>query len=72
MRTLSEAQEARREVMKGTDSRDVTICEALMELANTIEEASLRIAEAHRETARSIDLMSDDVGRQLKGATLVR
>ena len=72
MRTPSQRQEARRDIMTAVNDHDVTLCEALMELATTIDEASQRIADAHRETARAIDLMSDDVGRQLKQSTLVR
>jgi hypothetical protein len=58
--------------MEGVNDRDVTVVEAILELCRTLDEASTRIAAAHNETARAIDLMSDDVGRQLKQSTLVR
>lgn len=66
MRTLSERTAARREIMAGCNNTDVTVVEALMELALTIEEASARIADAHDETRQAIDRISDEVGRQLK------
>jgi|HubBroStandDraft_6_1064221.scaffolds.fasta_scaffold498310_3 hypothetical protein len=72
MRTPSQRADARREIMAGVNDHDTTLCEALMELATTIDEASQRIADAHRETARAIDAMTDDVGKQLKQTTLVR
>jgi hypothetical protein len=66
MRTLTQRTETRREIMEGCNNTDVTVVEALMELALTIEEASTRIAEAHDETRLAIERISDEVGRHLK------
>lgn len=72
MRTRTERMEARHDVMEGVSDRDVTIVQALLELCRTIDDASERIAEAHDETRKAIDAMSDGIGRQLKQTTLVR
>jgi hypothetical protein len=72
MRTRTERMDERRDVMAGANDQDVALCHALMELCRTIDDASERIAEAHDETRKAIDQMSDDVGRHLKQTTLVR
>lgn len=72
MRTRTERQEARREIMHGVNDNDTTLVEAIMELCRTIDDASERLADAHDETRKAIDALSDDVGKQLKQTTLVR
>jgi hypothetical protein len=72
MRTRTERSEARRDVMSGVDDRDVTLCQAILELCSTIDDASERIAEAHDETRKALDQLADDIGRYLKHTTVVR
>jgi hypothetical protein len=72
MRSRTERMEARHDVMEGVGDHDVTLVQALMEVCRTIDDAAERIAEAHEETRKSIDQMSDDMGRHMKQTTLVR
>jgi hypothetical protein len=72
MRTRPERMEDRRDVMAGANDQDVAICQALMELCRTVDDAVERIADAHDEIRKVIEAMSDAVNRQLKQSTLVR
>jgi hypothetical protein len=72
MRTRTERIEARRDVMEGVGDHDVTLCQALIEVCRTIDDASERIADAHDETRKAIDQLTDDLAKHLKDATLVR
>jgi hypothetical protein len=66
MRTRTERMEDRRDVMEGVADHDVTLCQALIEVCRTIDDASERIADAHNETRLALERMSDAVERQLK------
>jgi hypothetical protein len=72
MRTRTERTEDRRDVMAGVNDHDVTLCQVLLELCSTIDDASERIAAAHDETRKSLDQLADDLGRHLKQTTVVR
>jgi hypoxanthine-guanine phosphoribosyltransferase len=68
MRTRSERMEARRDVMSGVDDRDVTLCQAILELCSTLDDVAERIAEQNDETRKAIDGLRDDLGRHAKQA----
>ncbi len=72
MRTRTERLEARADIMEGANDHDVTLCQALMEVCRTIEEASERIAAAHDETRLAIDGLADRIAKQFSGALLAR
>lgn len=69
MRTRTERMEARRDVMQGVNDHDVTVCQAILELCRTLDDAAERLAETNDETRKAIDQLSDDLGRRLKQAT---
>ena len=72
MRTRTERSEARRDVMNGVDDRDVTLCQAMMELCRTLDDVAERLAESNDETRKALDQLADDLGRHLRQATVVR
>jgi hypothetical protein len=72
MRTRTERSEARRDVMNGVDDRDVTLCQAIMELCRTLDDVAERLAESNDETRKSLDQLADDLGRHLRQTTVVR
>jgi hypothetical protein len=58
MRTPSQRQADRKEIMEGVSDSDVTVCEAILELCRTIDDASERTVAAHeglRETIAQLD-----------------
>lgn len=69
MRTRTERMEARRDVMQGVNDHDVTVCQAILELCRTLDDAAEQLAETNDETRKAIDQLSDDLGRRLKQAT---
>jgi hypothetical protein len=72
MRTRTERSEARRDVMNGVDDRDVTLCQAMMELCRTLDDVAERLAESNDETRKALDQLADDLGRHLRQTTVVR
>jgi hypothetical protein len=72
MRTRTQRMEDRRDVMHGVNDHDTTLCQAILELCSTIDDASERLADAQDEMRKVIEAMSDAVNRQLKQSTLVR
>jgi hypothetical protein len=72
MRTRTERGEARRDVMNGVDDRDVTLCQAMMELCRTLDDVAERLAESNDETRKALDQLADDLGRHLRQTTVVR
>lgn len=72
MRTRTERTEARRDVMDGVGDHDVTLCQAIMELCRTLDDVAERLAAANDETRKALDQLSDDLGKTLRHATVVR
>jgi hypothetical protein len=68
MRTRAERMEARRDVMQGVDDRDVTVCQAIMELCRTLDDVAERLETSTDETRKAIDQLSDEVGKAVKAA----
>jgi len=68
MRTRTQRMEARRDVMSGVDDRDVTLVQAILELCSTLDDVAERLADSNDETRKSLDQLSDDLGRALKAA----
>jgi predicted transcriptional regulator len=60
--------EARRDVMQGVDDRDVTVCQAIMELCRTLDDVAERLETSTDETRKAIDHLSDEVGKAVKAA----
>jgi predicted transcriptional regulator len=60
--------EARRDVMQGVDDRDVTVCQAIMELCRTLDDVAERLETSTDETRKAIDQLSDEVGKAVKAA----
>jgi hypoxanthine-guanine phosphoribosyltransferase len=68
MRTRAERMEARRDVMQGVDDRDVTVCQAIMELCRTLDDVAERLETSTDETRKAIVQLSDEVGKAVKAA----
>lgn len=58
MRTRTERNEARLEIMHGVNDHDTTVVEAIMELCRTLDELGERMAAAHHETFEAIERLS--------------
>jgi hypothetical protein len=61
MRTRTQRQEARREIMKGVNDHDTTLVEAILELCDTLDDVAERLADASDETRKSVERLSDDL-----------
>ena len=72
MRTRTQRIDARTDVMTGVNDHDTTLCQALMELCATIDDAAERTAEAHEETRKAIDQLGDALTKGLRQAAEVR
>ena len=66
MRTRTQRQEARREIMQGVSDHDTTLVEAIIELCDTLDDVAERLADASDETRKSVERLSDDLTKQLK------
>jgi hypothetical protein len=61
MRTPSQRLADRREVMQGVNDSDATICEAILELCRTLDDASERAVEAQVDLRQTIEQLSADL-----------
>jgi hypothetical protein len=66
MRTRTQRQEARREIMKGVNDHDTTLVEAILELCDTLDDVAERLADASDETRKSVERLSDDPTKHWK------
>jgi hypothetical protein len=66
MRTRTQRQEARREIMKGVNDHDTTLVEAILELCDTLDDVAERLADASDETRKSVERLSDDLTKHWK------
>jgi hypothetical protein len=55
MRTLSERLADRKELMEGVSDHDVTICEAILELCRTLDDAGELVASEQKRLREALD-----------------
>jgi hypothetical protein len=73
MRTRTQREEARREIMQGVNDADSTIVEAVLELCRSLDDTAERLEAASEETRKAVERLSDDFGKHLKSeASVVR
>ena len=71
MRTRTQREEARHEIMQGVNDADSTIVEAVLELCRSLDDTAERLEAASEETRKAVERLSDDFGRHLKSEAWV-
>ena len=71
MRTRTQREEARREIMQGVNDADATIVEAVLELCRSLDDTAERLEAASEETRKAVERLSDDFGKHLKSEAWV-
>jgi hypothetical protein len=71
MRTRTQREEARREIMQGVNDADSTIVEAVLELCRSLDDTAERLEAASEETRKAVERLSDDFGKHLKSEAWV-
>ena len=71
MRTRTQREEARREIMQGVNDADSTIVEAVLELCRSLDDTAERLEAASEETRNAVERLSDDFGKHLKSEARV-
>ena len=71
MRTRTQREEARREIMQGVNDADATVVEAVLELCRSLDDVAERLEAASEETRKSVERLSDDFSKHLKSEAWV-